>query len=68
MPDRKKGCSMKKKRGATLAEWLMQLPGLDSIPFEIDRRGLYRIADLYRGYNPKKPESWTQAFDHQVYV
>ncbi len=58
---------MKKKRGQTLAHWVERLPGADRIPFPLDRLSLYRIADLYKGYNPKKPESWTRAFDHQIY-
>jgi len=58
---------MKKKRPETLDQWLERLPGLAEIPFEIDRRALYRIADLYRGYDPKDPASWTNAFDHAVY-
>ena len=58
---------MKKKRGETLAHWLTRLPGIEALPFDVDRRGLYRISDLYRGYNPKKPETWSQAFDHRVY-
>jgi predicted Rossmann-fold nucleotide-binding protein len=59
--------STKKKRGETLAQWLNRLPGIEDIPFRVDRLSLYRVADLYRGYNPKKPESWRLAFDHRVY-
>ena len=58
---------MKKKRADSLRHWLQRLPCRTQIPFKLDRPGLYRIADLYRGYNPKKPESWAQAFDHRIY-
>jgi predicted Rossmann-fold nucleotide-binding protein len=58
---------MKKKRDETLRHWLRRLPGADRIPFQVNRRGLYRVSDLYRGYDPSKPESWTKAFDHSVY-
>jgi hypothetical protein len=58
---------MKKKRGKNLEQWLGRLPGAEEIPFQIDRRGLYRVSDLYKGYNPKKPESLIRAFDHVVY-
>ena len=56
-----------KNPGAALERWLVRLPGVLDLPFSIDRRGLYRIADLYKGYDPKKPESWSTAFDHRVY-
>jgi predicted Rossmann-fold nucleotide-binding protein len=58
---------MKKKRGESLAHWMERLPGVARIPFQVDRRKLYRIAELYKGYDPKDPGSWTQAFDHAVY-
>jgi predicted Rossmann-fold nucleotide-binding protein len=59
---------MKKKRSKTLAHWLTELPGIEDIPFSVDRRGLYRISDVYKGYDPRRPESWTEAFDHRVYA
>jgi hypothetical protein len=37
----------KKEHGKTLNEWLTELPGIDDIPFSVDRQTLYRIADLY---------------------
>jgi predicted Rossmann-fold nucleotide-binding protein len=58
---------MKKKRGETLAHWLKRLPGADHVPFQLHRVSLYRISDLYQGYDPAKPDSWTSAFDHAVY-
>lgn len=59
---------MRKDDGAALAKWLLRLPGSTSLPFQVDLRSLYRIGDLYKGYDPKKPESWTSAFDHTVYT
>jgi predicted Rossmann-fold nucleotide-binding protein len=64
-----KECLMNKKktRDRSLAQWLGRLPGIVEIPFQIDRRTLYRVSDLYKGYKPSKPESWIGAFDHRVY-
>jgi hypothetical protein len=46
---------------------LPRLPGVAALPFQIDRRELYRISDLYKGYDLRKPDSWARAFDHTVY-
>jgi predicted Rossmann-fold nucleotide-binding protein len=60
--------NMEKNSGAALAKWLLRLPGVAGLPFQIDRRGLYRIQDLYKGYDLQKADSWARAFDHTVYT
>src|ERR1700693_2039857 len=62
-----KDSKMKKNRREALSRWIERLPGAKVLPFRIDGRGLYRISDLYNGYDLSKPESWTNAFDHTVY-
>jgi predicted Rossmann-fold nucleotide-binding protein len=64
----RKEAQMNKDQGAALAKWLLRLPGASALPFRVDRRGLYRISDLYKGYDQRKPESWARAFDHTVYA
>jgi predicted Rossmann-fold nucleotide-binding protein len=58
---------MKKKRDKTLRQWLTELHGVGDLPFSVDRRSLYRISNLYKGYDPRRPESWKQTFDRRVY-
>ena len=58
---------MKKKQSKILEEWLERFPGTNAIPFAIDRRRLYRVSELYKGYDPKKPQTWVSTFDHAVY-
>jgi hypothetical protein len=55
-----------KDQGAALAKWLLRLPGASALPFRLNRRGRCRISDLYKGYDPKKLESWARAYDHAV--
>jgi len=50
-----------------LARWRAAMPDAKARPFRIDRTKLYRVAELYRGYRPRAPESWTHTFDHAVY-
>jgi hypothetical protein len=59
---------MNMDHGAALAKWLRRLRGSSALPFRVDRRGLYRISDLYKGYDSRKPESWAGAFDHAVHA
>ena len=42
---------MKNKRSETLAQWLDRFPAAEAIPFRVNRRRLYRIPELYKGYN-----------------
>jgi hypothetical protein len=58
---------VKKKQSKTLEGWLERFPGTNAIPFAIDRRRLYRVSELYKGYDPKKPQTWVSTFDHAVY-
>jgi predicted Rossmann-fold nucleotide-binding protein len=58
---------MKNKRSETLAQWLDRFPAAKAIPFQVNRRRLYRIPELYKGYNPKAPETWASTFDRLVY-
>lgn len=48
--------------------WLDRFPGTKDIPFDINRRRLYRVSELYSGYDPKDPSSWKQTFDSKVYL
>lgn len=58
---------MTKNRGETLAQWLDRFPGKSALPFAVNRRDLYRVSDLYQGYDPKRPDTWTRTFDRLVY-
>jgi predicted Rossmann-fold nucleotide-binding protein len=58
---------MKKNRGETLAHWLERFPAAHLLPFQVNRRNLYRVSELYKGYDPKHPGTWTSTFDRFVY-
>ena len=59
---------MKDKQSKNLERWLERFPGANAVPFQIDRPRLYRVGELYKGYNPKKPETWASTFDREVYL
>lgn len=50
-----------------MKRWRALMPGAKDLPFAVDRTGLYRVGDLYKGYRPRASESWTETFDHAVY-
>jgi predicted Rossmann-fold nucleotide-binding protein len=50
-----------------LDTWLHAMPGRADFAFEIDRKTLYRVPELYRGYDPARPASWSGAFDYEIY-
>ncbi len=58
---------MPSKRDQTLKRWRARMPGAKDLPFAVDRAGLYRVGELYKGYRPHDPQSWTRTFDHAVY-
>lgn len=58
---------MKRSGAESLSGWLDRFPRAEAIPFQVNRRILYRVSDLYRGYNPELPESWKNTFDRRVY-
>jgi predicted Rossmann-fold nucleotide-binding protein len=58
---------VKTRKDKALARWRAAMPGTKALPFRIDRTKLYRVGELYRGYRPRTPESWTRTFDHAVY-
>jgi predicted Rossmann-fold nucleotide-binding protein len=49
-----------------LNAWLAAMPGKAHFIFETDRKALYRAPELYAGYDPADPGSWTRAFDSRV--
>jgi hypothetical protein len=55
------GSTDEKEPRAALAKWLLRLPGASALTFHVDRRGLYRVSDLYKGYNPQKSRSMREA-------
>jgi hypothetical protein len=48
---------MKRKHKETLAHWLEAFRGAEQIPFEVNRRRLYRVPELYEGYDPKDADT-----------
>lgn len=60
--------SMNTVSAQQLKAWLNKLPDKRLLPFKIDRHKLYRVPELYAGYDPRHPESYEQTFDHRVYL
>jgi predicted Rossmann-fold nucleotide-binding protein len=58
---------MSGRQSKALDAWLRRMPRVDDLPFKTDPRRLYRVADLYRGRDPKRPDSWREGFDNRVY-
>ncbi len=38
-----------------------------AVPYDITRKQLYNAADLYQGYCPSRPGSWSDCYDNKVY-
>jgi hypothetical protein len=50
-----------------LAAWLAAMPGRAALPFALAPGDLYDVCDLYRGFDPTKPESLVEAFDTRIW-
>ncbi|HEY1772939.1 MAG TPA: hypothetical protein VGH91_07085 [Gammaproteobacteria bacterium] len=57
---------MKTESSRALSRWLDKLPGT-GIRFDVNRQRLYRVHELYDGYDFVNPDSWTKTFDRKVY-
>src|ERR1700729_3768691 len=58
---------MPNTRPDALTTWLRQIPVRAALPFKTAPRRLYRVADLYNGRDPARPDSWRGSFDNRVY-
>jgi predicted Rossmann-fold nucleotide-binding protein len=56
-----------KRNTAALAAWLKAMPKTNAI-FPIDRQTLYRVPEIYKGFDPKHPDSWRQSYDYRNYL
>jgi hypothetical protein len=43
------------------------MPGADKLPFNVAPPGLYDVRELYRGFDPARPETLDLVFDTRVY-
>jgi predicted Rossmann-fold nucleotide-binding protein len=50
-----------------LGAWLAAMPRAAELPFEVAPGGLYDVRDLYRGFDPRRPETLGRAFDSTIY-
>ena len=53
--------------GEDIGRWLKALPGAGALPFSATPPALYRVADLYAGYDPQDPASFADVWDARVY-
>ena len=61
------GCSLPKEVHRCLDEDCYVFPKMD-MPYNIFRAQLYSPAELYNGYNPAIPESYSSCYDARVYA
>lgn len=52
----------------TLDEWLARFPGRHALPFHVRPAGLYGVDDLYDRFDPARPDSWRDTYDHEAYA
>ena len=54
--------------GAEIAGWVAALPGAARLPFLAAPTSLYRVAELYAGFDPRGPLTAGQTWDARVYA
>ncbi|HWE98356.1 MAG TPA: hypothetical protein VG248_01005 [Caulobacteraceae bacterium] len=53
---------------AAVHAWIDAFPGVRSAPFHLHPPGLYTVADLYDAFDPARPQSWAQTYDHRAWA
>jgi predicted Rossmann-fold nucleotide-binding protein len=47
--------------------WLADMPGRESLPFEVNPAKLYTVPKLYEGFDLSDPSSWKKSRDNRIY-
>lgn len=60
------GCQVTGELAARLAAQGCSVLGeVDALPIPVGRRDVYRVAELYGGFDPAEPGSWSRTLDHR---
>ena len=50
-----------------LEAWLNAMPKTNAI-FRIDKPALYRVPELYQGFDPARPRTWRESYGYCNYL